>query len=341
MATCIAFNTFKMGESIIANPLGTISEVKQYFEKNLTLVSEEYEKQFNHSWNPGKVKNVTNIFEIEGNLQCGYLVSFDVGYLAYSNEMSIYLCDISTELTNHSSYWKMNEQIGYIEVDEFVPLSDNNNNKHEINGSSLEDSFFKVGEVTKLNNFTLTECLSPIKYLVENYQIDYRNYVPLCTEQFFNDCAGCAFANLLYGYKLTGWADLTYGYNPAKLNEIFFNMAGAKKTEGVETSKIKSTIDRYLLAVCGNEWKFVVGSKDGYPAYCRYSRDGEGHAAIRIGNGKSDYWWIFKSYWQIVISWHCNYKNVNGTYEWLNNDVGIYVIDGQYCTNSWSLIPNE
>ncbi len=103
----------------------------------------------------------------------------------------------------------------------------------------------------------------------------------------------------------------------------------------------ESTIDRYLLAVCGNEWKFVAGSKDGYPAYCGYSRDGEGHAAIRIGNGKSDYWWIFKSYWQIVISWHCNYKNVNGTYEWLNNDVGIYVINGQYCTNSWSLIPNE
>jgi hypothetical protein len=36
-----------------------------------------------------------------------------------------------------------------------------------------------------------------------------------------------------------------------------------------------------------------------------------GHFALIVGKGQSDYWWFFKTYWNIVVTWFQNYYAVN------------------------------
>ena len=32
-----------------------------------------------------------------------------------------------------------------------------------------------------------------------------------------------------------------------------------------------------------------------------------GHTVLLIGSAQSDYWWFFKTYWDIVVTWHSNF----------------------------------
>lgn len=58
-----------------------------------------------------------------------------------------------------------------------------------------------------------------------------------------------------------------------------------------------------------------------------------------IGSGVSDYWGIFKSYWDIVVTWFCNYKvDSEGGYvlDYMDKN-SLRVVDHKYQTGSYCL----
>lgn len=274
------------------NPLGTISDVKNFFQSNLGKLSYEFKKTFDQNWNPTVVKNVANILNLANEDECGYLVSFDKGYVAYSLNLSIYDYNTFELLENKNEYYLLNNEIFYEENSKLVRIKEDAKiSTNSIDGTSLINSFFKVSEVVNLNNFSLTSCLCPIPFLMKNYtNIEFGDWTPLCINQGKVDCTPTAFSNLIFMYKEKGIDDLTLGLTPEEVRTYFGQLANIGE-EGTLDSNIHPAMKKYL-EVAGaynneqNKWQALAGTKDGYPSLASYQRDGSGHSAVRIGTGQ-------------------------------------------------------
>lgn len=349
LSACLSFSSlFTAVSETNLSPLGDISQVKIFFESNLNTLSKEFKKQFCSKWRPSSVENVSYLMDYFTNDDCGYIVSFDNGYLAYSFKLEVYDFDTSIILSNDRQYYLSDKKVGYIDGDLFTPIKQQEDESLDnYCGRGLENTFFSVDGVTGLNNFSLTSCLCPIPFLMSHYtNIEYGDWLPLCINQESKDCAPTAFSNLVWMYKEKGLCDLTLGVTPSEGRKYFASLAGTTE-EGTKTSNIHPAMQRYLEVAKavngGDEWLALAGSIENYPSYLCFERDGEGHAAVRIGTGQSDYWWFFKSYWSIVVTWGTNYIYNESTHScvWtgIDGDLNacIYVADTQYVKHSWTL----
>lgn len=349
LSACFSFSNFlTVASEMTSSPLGDVSKVKTFFKNNLNTLSKEFKKQFGNEWKPSSVENVSYLIDYFANESCGYTVSFDNGYLAYSFKFEIYDFDTSITLTNDRQYYFCDKKVGYKDDDSFLPLKQDENESLGDNcGAGLENTFFSVDGVTSLNNFSLTGCLCKIPFLMSHYtNIEYGDWLPLCVGQEGKDCAPTAFSNMVWMFKEKGLCDLTLGITPREVRTYFAKLAGTTE-DGTKTSNIHPAMQKYLLvakaANGGDEWLALSGSSENYPSYLCFERDGEGHAAIQIGTGQSDYWWFFKSYWRIVVSWGTNYVYDESTrscvWTGINGDLNacIYVADSQYVKHSWTL----
>ncbi len=350
LSICSSASIFSAKKNINLNALGDTVEVKAFFEANLDTLSSEYEKKFGGSWNPTRIKSVSEIIDVSSNAECGYLVSFNKGYIAYSRDLSVYEFDTSSCLDVRDHYYFRDNRILYKNYDEYFNLEATN-----ASDSGMDGAFFPITDVKGLNNFVLTGCLCKIPYLMEHYpSVEYEDWLPLCMKQVENTCTSSAFSNLIFMYKEKGLDDLTIGLNPEEVRDYFGSLAGTTLEDGTSSVNIHPAMKRYLEVAdtynnnTTNRWQALAGSKDDFPTFESYYKGGMGHSAIRIGTGQSDYWWFFKSYWRIVVSWGPNYKFDENTRScvWIggkqaDNTFGknacIYVIDAQYAVNSWTI----
>lgn len=179
LSICSSASAFSIKKSINPNSLGNIAEVKAFFETNLDVLSSEYEKKFGSSWNPMQVKSVSRIVDMSNDVECGYLVSFNKGNIAYSYNLSVYGFDTSACLDNHDYYYLRDNCISYKNYGEYLNLKTTN-----VNDGGMDGAFFFVTDVTGLNNFVLTSCLCKIPYLMQHYSnVEYGDWLPLCMKQ--------------------------------------------------------------------------------------------------------------------------------------------------------------
>ena len=66
----------------------------------------------------------------------------------------------------------------------------------------------------------------------------------------------------------------------------------------------------------------------------------QGHTVMVIGQATSDYWWVFKTYWDIVLTWYQNFSTDEMTVNF-GNTTAIHYVDHQYQTGSYFLCRNN
>lgn len=322
------------------NVVGTLSEVTAFFDANISSMRLAYEREFNKEWDVNKIERTAYLFEKQSEEQLGYVVKFDVGYLSYSFDMSIYAFDAENELTvTLDKYYLENGYIGYFDNDVFLPLiktSKPENSDAKSVGS--DDPMAKISAVTSFNQFQIGDCLSPIPYLQEHYpSVQYGNYLPLCTEQQGATCAPRALTNLFCGYKASGYADFMMGFSIDDIYGWIHDKMKCDDAHGTSNKNIKPAMNDCVTMGSKGTWWVAAGQNDNYPSLETFNKGDWGHAIVGIGNANSVYWWIFKTYWRIVVSWKQNFDESN--FYWKPSDTGIYVIDAQYETNAWTILP--
>lgn len=325
------------------NIVGTLDEVTAFFETNISSMRLAYKEEFQKDWNVNKIENVAYLFEKEAKEQLGYVVEFDEGYISYSLEMSIYAFNTEDALeVTLNEYYLDDNYIGYFNDDVFFPLIETNkpqNSDMKCVGSD-DSPMADISKVTTFNQFEVNNCLSPISYLQQHYpNVQYGDYLPLCTEQGqHNTCAPRALTNLFCGYKASGYADFMMGFNVEEIFEWIRDEMKCDENHGTYDTDIKPAMDDCVALGSGGTWWVLAGQNDNSPSLETFYKIGwGGHAVVGIGNGQSVYWWIFKTYWRIVVSWDLNFKE--SSFEWGRTDRSIYVIDAQYETHSWTILP--
>ena len=104
-----------------------------------------------------------------------------------------------------------------------------------------------------------------------------------------------------------------------------------------------SDVNKYMN---GTGYYFIDGDGDDLvPHICNYHINGDlfhGHTVLVIGYASTSYWWIFRSYWDIVLTWESNYTVTSSGYLVLdyNNSNSIRLVDSQYCTGGYCLCRN-
>lgn len=333
---------------------GSIEEVKRFFDSEQNDLSVNYESYYHEKWNPGFVDFVYEIKSFDSDEFCGYVVDFQHGYLAYSLDYVVYEVASSGEpFPAEKSYYELwQSTVGTFVESDFFDLK---GAKHPFDasiivdqcGDSLAEHFFKIDQVTTFNNFSLSYCLCPITFLKEHYPAaNFGNYIPLSVEQGgINDCAACAFADWIYTYKLSNVVDLTAGKKPNEIREMFKVLAHADSEGFIAVSNIEQAMNQYIASLYKDNAeaaKYIAVSGDRgnpfKPIYVVFQKGNEAHAAITIGSGISDHWWVFKTHWVVVLTWDKNYLDDDHIYWQSYGDAtGVYVIDELYYKYDWSL----
>lgn len=288
------------------NPLGTTDEVFNYFSDNIQIMRREFNKNNDCSWDLTKVVSANDLLNDDLDEKLGFFVTFDVGYIAYSYDMSIYRTDSNTVLTKYYENYCLNGKDLYgVDNDgslEAIYLESEELDKSA--GNTLNDSFIPIDKVTTFNEFSLSYCLNPIKILKDNYDNSViGDMTPICIEQRNNGCVPAAFTNVIFTYKESGSGDLTNGFTYSEVDYMFGNMAGYTEENGVYDNKILPGINSYMSFTGNNKNRDVLSQgSDKYSYFHVFRRDGSGHAVMDIGAGKSKHWWIFNTYWRMFLA---------------------------------------
>ncbi|MCR5092271.1 MAG: hypothetical protein K6B51_06215 [Bacilli bacterium] len=171
---------------------------------------------------------------------------------------------------------------------------------------------------------------------------EYERWSAYCTQQDSGVCMISAVVNLLLTYKYSTRHDCTNGLKPESLYDevakgcVTGDKGALELTFVVDVNKYlnKTSSGCYLNA--GTPGVLV-------PYIANYHLHGDmvnGHTVMVIGRASSDYWWIFKTYWDIVLTWERNYdtKTMALDYE---NYTSIYYVDHQYQTGGYQLCKNQ
>lgn len=171
------------------------------------------------------------------------------------------------------------------------------------------------------------------------------NYEPICIDQGqMTDCGVCASINLLYTEKVSGTVDLTKRESLSTLrNELDVDEKWKVNIalQGILPTDLLSDFNQFL-----QNTGYYIGT--GYSNYnpaigCFFSADiaDTGHYALIVAKGESDYWWIFKSYWDVIETWYRNYPQTpNGVpANWYPDDYGsLRIVDNQYLKTYYVLM---
>jgi hypothetical protein len=329
-------------------------KVRDFFDDNISVMAETYSDKFGATWDPGAVGSVKRITDGAGGLE-GYLVSFDKGYIGYSVENSVLCMDVSESpfLVNGEDHFEMMDgQIGSWENGVFYNVKGAKIGKEGIVGGNTgvfaSDLYHPITDVINYNNFSVSSAIAQIPFLKARYNSSsWGTYSPICIYQDDkSDCGACASADLLYTYKLSGKVNLTKGEAvTAMRGELDVDEKWENNIfgDGIIPADMVSGFNNF---VTNADYNLVGGYYDSTkPAIgCFSSLDiaHTGHYAVIVGKGQSDYWWIFKSYWDIVETWIQNYYAYNDfPISWDSSNYScFYVVDNQYLICSYVLEKN-
>lgn len=327
-----------------------ISNVKNFFNQNLQILKAEYYKNFNIKWEVKSIENVKRIYNLNDN-HIGYLIDFDLGYIAFGLNNELYKLEIDGE----PEFYNHNNRLYYISKT-FLEKKENNFytytgdaiNIKNITGNGLitSDIFHEIDSALNNKNFQINASCTKIPQLKDKYDSSkWGNYQCVSFYQgYTTDCGVIAIMDLLYTYKLSGSVDYTKGKKPNEMREdlrVLTNWRGNIVGEGMLpldlTRGCTNYIDRNNISLKG-----TGNYRDDVPEICLYFNLNIGntaHFTMKVGSAQQDYWWIFKTYWDIVVSWETNYDtDSNGIPNRLyDSNSSYYLVDQQYRQGAYQL----
>ena len=202
-----------------------VSEVQDFFERNLKELRVEYKESFHEEWNVNSIDSIKKLYAIDDN-HIGYLVDFDTGYLAYGLEYQMYKMETEGEpdFYNHSNrlYYiagtfmeKNNDNFYLADGRVFYPSAKIGN------GLASSDLYHEIESRLDYKGFRINASCTKIPKLKDKYDSSsWGNYKAVSFYQgSTSDCGVIAIMDLLHTFRLSGGKDYTKGLSPSAMRE--------------------------------------------------------------------------------------------------------------------------
>lgn len=321
-----------------------LKKFKFFFEENLETLKNEYEEVFEEEWNVSSIENIKKIYNLEDNF-IGYLVDFDLGYLAYGLDYEVYQMDIAS----NPSFFNQDKKL-YYASDVFMEKINDNfyledgslYDANQIIGNSMvkSDIYYQIETRLNYKGFKINSSCTKIPKLKNMY--DSSNWGDYQAVSFVqkdtSDCGVIAIMNLLHTFRLSGSTNYTKDIFPVYMKEELrelTNWQGNIAGEGLLPADLIRGCTNYinLPNIALKARMDYNESIPGICLYCNLNVGGTSHYAMKVGTAQQDYWWIFKTYWDIIISWEENYETDNRALPISikdNTTKGYHLVDKQY-----------
>lgn len=316
-------------------------EVYDLLDGNISEMTEAYEEEHGVSWKATKIEDITNIYSEEEE-QIGYLVLFDEGYLAYSNELSVY--DVSpygTPSYYTSSFIRSNEKLTYkcggfngepISTPGASTYSDNN-------------IFYALSDYYYDENFKINYSMVQIPFFKDIHDSsDWGNYQGITFTYIFPYCGALlGTMSLMYTLKVNNIVDLTpyqtsyYTFMKNLEFYIAYNST-SNNTSFVNALILFAGINNYLDDYYDGRYRFAQSALvfTDAPATTLYYDLNSTHTAeytMRVGHCQTKAWWVFYNYYDIVMANSNNFyrDSYDVPIMWYDDSlVPYYVVDQNY-----------
>lgn len=283
------------------------SEVEGLF-KNINEMTSAYEEVHNEEWNATKITEITDVYDEEDN-KIGYLVIFDEGYVAYSNELSV----LKVSTTEYPSFYRQksfDKKVVYIDgkfVGDDEPTTIDND---------ATNIFYSLKSYYQVEGFNMISSMVQIPYFKDHYDSsEWGNYQGI-TFTYGGENSGAILAtmSLMYTLKVNGGVDLTpakTSYTAFKDQLYIYTNFDFDDNPFMFPSHLHTGINHYLTNNFGDKYTFSAVTLENLnvPAITRYINNNPYSAnyCMRIGYSSINTWWIFKDYYDIVMANSSNF----------------------------------
>lgn len=332
---------------------GEENDVESYFDKNLYNIKKSYEEYYGDTWNLYDVDYVNEIFDLNDK-KIGHLVVFNEGFIAYGNEWQLFKYSNKEK----PEIYNKNKKIYYFsdmflnkENECFIKSNGEifDPNQMVANGLVSADIYYPIDSKLDNKGFAITSSCTKIPQLKDRFDSSsWGDYKPVSFYQGdTTDCGVIAIMDLLYTFKLSGTFDYTNGCYPKEARESLrglTNWQGNIAGEGMLPFDMVRGCNNFINR--DNVKLKTTSTYYNLPSICFYTNlniANNAHFAMKVGEAQQDYWWVFKTYWDIIISWDSNYySDSNGVPTKIRNYHGCYyVVDGQYRQSMYQLYDGD
>jgi hypothetical protein len=341
-------------------------QILTFYNEKISDLEKDYFVFSGVNWNPGIALEEKPIVTSEGAKE-GYIVKFEKGYLGATNEGELLCQNLYTEPFDWNQvdqYLHFQGSVGFFSEDVFFSvdgtrLFSRDDLKNSSSNSISVNDFHKLSDEQEEQwpGFSIQSCRCPFQIVVNSpsdsfnpglgyaqvSDFDYWNTI--CMKQQPNQvCQATAISNLLLTYKYSIGVDLTKGFTAdnlcAQITSKFLT-----GNYGAFAGSVVPGTNSFLE----NSGFYLLDRAPAVPTpyVADYHKDGDlanGHSVMVIGTAISDHWWIFKTHWDLVLSWERNFVGENGIGEGIKLNLGdrqsIYLVDSQYRTTCFSLMKN-
>lgn len=343
------FSSFKTQNSTVQKQ--KTNSFYSRIESNFDDFKREYQKYFKSIWIYGTPIDSKIILD-QKNQSLGEVVRFSKGYLACKNDNSTIFGPMSGTPSGWDlvkEYQFLDGNVVYFDKACYRSIFDNSDLKLEsgYSSSSVSDLFhpFDDAKNKNYNNFVIKTALCRFNAFTDdfNYKFsDYENWNTYCISQTNSRiCMTCAAVDLLLTFKYSTKHDATDGLSPDALYDAI-DEGMIKGSKGNSEITFVSDVNKFLNKT--NTGIYLNSGTDvpGVPFIANYHEHLnaiDGHTVLVIGSAQSDYWWIFKTYWDIVVTWYKNYDS-NTLVLNKNDRSSLRLVDHQYQTGGYTLCKN-
>lgn len=283
------------------------SEVETLFE-NIEEMTSAYEETYDIKWNATKIQDITDVYN-EDYEKIGYLVIFDEGYVSYGYDFELY--DVSH--VGYPSYYKKKFFDKKVVYTNGAFEGDNNISTLDSNATNI---YYPLIDKYDDSKFAITTCMVQIPYFKDiNDSSDWGNYQGITFNYVgMNSGAVLSTMSLMYTLKVNNGVNLT----PLKTSYLtfldqlhVFTNFNYDINPQMDPLDLHDGINHYLNHSFGDTYRFSALSEvnDNVPAVTLYQNSNPQSAnyCMRVGFAKESTWWLFYTYYDIVMANHDNF----------------------------------
>lgn len=309
-----------------------------------------YENHYGKKWVYGTPKDSKPFVDAEGH-DIGEVVLFSDGFLACKYDYSLVVEPVTGRpfgWDSTNNYYLINGEVtencdGKLRSIFDGSIIDFSSDSFSAS-SSIGEGFRRIDDIKKsaYKNFSITSVLCDFSVFSKEFGYrfaDFEKWNTYCIKQKENMiCMTCAVTDLILTFKYSTKHDATNGLSPYDLYDAI-DAGMVKGPSGNSETTFVIDVNKFLDKTGTGIYLNSGTAPIGTPFIANYHRHLnvlEGHTALVIGSAQNDYWWIFKTYWDIVVTWYQNFDSKTLTLN-KGDKSSIFFIDHQYQTGGYFL----
>lgn len=328
----VVFACLSISNVATAKAYSELDEVKTFYDSSIEEMTSEYLTTFGEVWNATKVEEVVDVYNINDE-KIGYLVIFDIGYLAYSYNFELY----KVSHVGYPEFYQKGVNVIY-DSGEFL-------GGIQTCGDWDANIFYSLTTYTTKDDFEVTHSITQIPLLVDEFDSSSWGDYQVISGAMGNDYDDgiIAVCNVLYTYKVNNVVDLTRSLKYDELRyELWPYCSYVWELPTVITSTNLINGSTEWLNSSTYSFKGTLDYETEAPQIVLYANNNSASTswATKVATAKYPYWWAFYTYLDIVLLMNSNYYTTSTgapAGQFMTDSTPFYMVDQKYRQGAYQL----